>query len=355
MARGTILASFMIIALLFPTTMALALSMTDPFSLTFSEVAVNEGYLPSGPASVHRTLRRYGSTPPSDALVARAAVNATVVASPTAYDTTYLIPVVAGSPPSTTSYTATLDTGSSTVSLDIANAKSSTVTTTVNIGGVIVNKQAVQVTSGSSFSGVDNSIGFAEVGSSFYVDAVAQGSMTPVFTAALNRGSPGKYTLGFINPASYTGTITYVSASGSNGFWEISGSGYAIGTGAFVALTFDTIVDTGTTLLYLPQQVVTAYYAQVKGAVLDNSQGGYTFPCSTTLPSLTVGVGTYRALVPGIYINYAPLESGSSTCFGGLQSDSGIGFSIFGLTLIKSQFIVFKGTTSPSVGFAKKA
>ena len=74
---------------------------------------------------------------------------------------------------------------------------------------------------------------------------------------------------------------------------------------------FNKLTDTGTTLLYLPQTVVTAYYNQVPGASYNSNQGGYTFPCSTTLPSITLGLGSYRAVVPGSYINYAPV-SGSS-------------------------------------------
>ena len=341
------------ISLFVSAATALALSKAESFPFSISEVDAGEGFLLSGPASVHQTWRRYGITPLPVDLVARAAVNATVKASPTEYDSTYLIPVVIGSPPSAQTYTASLDTGSAMVSFYIPSVKTSSESTTVNIGGVMVAKQLVQINSDAS--GGSNAVGFTEIGSSFYADAVAQGSMAPVFTAALNRGAPGVYTLGLINPSSYSGVITYVSASTSKGFWEITGSGYAVGTSAFAALTFDAIVDTGTTLLYLPQQIVKAYYAQVKGAALNNADGGFVFPCTATLPDLTVGIGSYRALVPGNYLNYAPLESGSSTCFGGLQSDSGIGFSIFGLTFIKSQFVVFKGTSSPSVGFAKKA
>ena len=56
---------------------------------------------------------------------------------------------------------------------------------------------------------------------------------------------------------------------------------------------------------------VTAYYAKVAGSKYDSTQGGYTFPCSATLPSLTLGIGAGRFPVPGSYINYAPV-SGSS-------------------------------------------
>jgi aspergillopepsin I len=231
--------------------------------------------------------------------------------------------------------------------------RSGTVSTTVNIGGAVVTRQAVELSADST--GGSNIAGMTYAGPTFYTNAVSQGSIAPVFTADLKKGAAGTYGFGFVDPAAYSGSITYVPVVTANGFWEFSGNGYAIGKGGFVTLAIDAIVDTGTTLLYLPQNVVTAYYAQVSGATNSAAEGGYVFPCSAALPDLVLGIAGYKATVPGNYLNYAPLITGGSTCFGGLQSDTSIGISIFGLAFIKSQFVVFKGTTSPTLGFAKKA
>ena len=203
-------------------------------------------------------------------------------------------------------------------------------------------------------SGDSNVVGLSYLGKTFYTNAVAQG-LPAVFTADLKKGKPGTWTFGVIDRTQYTGSITYVPVTTTNGFWEFTGDGYAVGGGAFVSLSIDAIVDSGTTLLFLPQSAVKAYYAKVPGAAYNSAQGGYTFPCSATLPNLTLGIGTYRAVVPGSYLNYAPVEG--STCFGGLQSDAGIGFSVYGLIFMKSQFVVFKGTggTGTSIGFAVQA
>lgn len=58
---------------------------------------------------------------------------------------------------------------------------------------------------------------------------------------------------------------------------------------------------------------VTAYYAKVSGAKYVTSQGGYTFPCSSTLPSLTLGIGAGKFTIPGTYINYAPATGSSES------------------------------------------
>ena len=186
----------------------------------------------------------------------------------------------------------------------------------------------------------------------FFFHAIAEGLPSPVFTANLKKGVPGNYNFGYIDSTEYTGSITYVPVNTANGFWEFTGNGYAIGSGAFVSSSIDAIADTGTTLLYLPAAAVKAYYAKVSGSSNSASEGGYIFPCSATLPSITLGIGTYKAVVPGSFINYAPVSTGSSTCFGGIQSNTGIGFSIYGDIFLKSQFVVFNGASSPTIGFA---
>jgi len=174
---------------------------------------------------------------------------------------------------------------------------------------------------------------------------------SPVFTANLEYHAAGTYDFGFIDSSKYTGTITYAAVDTANGFWEITGSGYAIGSATFKSISIDAIVDTGTTLLYVPESVSSAYWAKVSGAQNSEEEGGWIFPCSATLPSFTFGIGSAKFVVPGDFINYAPVEG--STCFGGIQANTGIGFSIFGDILIKSQFVIFDGGAT-RVGFAAK-
>ena len=63
----------------------------------------------------------------------------------------------------------------------------------------------------------------------------------------------------------------------------------------------------------MDDSIVDAYYAKVPGASYDSSQGGYTYACSTTLPSFTVGIGNYKAVIPGSYMNYAPASGNSKS------------------------------------------
>ena len=165
----------------------------------------------------------------------------------------------------------------------------------------------------------------------------------------------GHYNFGYIDPKAYTGNITYTPVNSSGGFWQWTSSGYAVGNGTFKNTAVQGIADTGTSLFLLPTSVVSAYYDEVSGAKYDSSQGGYTVPCSGNVPDFLFGVGDGPAMiaVPGDYIKYAPTGSSSKTCYGGLQSDSGIGFSIWGDVALKAAFVVFDGGNT-RLGWAPK-
>lgn len=237
-------------------------------------------------------------------------------------------------------------------------------TDVVSVGGVSYPKQAVESAEAVSSEFSQDSANSGLLGLAFssintvtpteqntFFANVMSSLASPVFTADLKKGTPGTYDFGFIDSSKYTGSISYTSVNTANGFWEFTGSGYAVGSGSFKSLSIDAIADTGTTLLLLPDSVVSAYYKQVKGAKNSNSQGGYIFPCSATLPDFTFGVGSYRGVIPGSYMNYSPATG--SDCYGGIQSDDGIGFSIYGDILLKAQFVVFDGGNN-SLGFANK-
>lgn len=188
-----------------------------------------------------------------------------------------------------------------------------------------------------------------------FFDTVKSTLPSALFTATLKKGKPGSYDFGYIDSSKYTGSLAYTSITEADGFWEFAPTSYSIGSGSSVSFPTsygNSIADTGTTLLYVPPSVAKAYYAKVSGAINSASAGGYVFPCSATLPNFNVVIGGATRTVPGSYINYAPYSG--STCFGGIQSSSGIGFNIFGDIFLKSQFVVFdSGNTR--LGFAQQA
>ncbi|KID73287.1 Endothiapepsin [Metarhizium brunneum] len=175
----------------------------------------------------------------------------------------------------------------------------------------------------------------------------------PLFTVDLKHQADGKYNFGYIDSSAHTGLIAYTSVDSTIGGWGFTSPGFAVGDGSFTNLSISGIIDTGATLLLLPDNVVKAYYSKVKGASYDESERGYTFGCSTTLPSFSFWVGNSTITIPGSYMNYQATNDSGKTCFGGLQSSSGYGVSIFGDVALKAAFVVFDAGNN-RLGWAAK-
>ncbi|OCL12884.1 Asp-domain-containing protein [Glonium stellatum] len=368
---------------------------------TFSVAQVEKGkYYKNGAIAIAKTFQKYNKEVPAVvAAAAAAAATGEVSATPDdAYDSEYLTPVSVGSttleldfdtgsadlwvfsslmPSSETSGHAVYQAQSSkklageTWSItygDGSGASGTVYADTVVVGGVTATSQAVEAATSVSSSFQQNTHNDGLLGLAFssintvtptkattFFDNVKSSLASPLFAVTLKYHAPGTYDFGYIDSSKYTGSITYVNVKTTNGFWEFTASGYAVGSGSTRTLSIDAIADTGTTLLYVPTSVVRAYYAQVSGSSNSATYGGYVFPCSATLPDFTAIIGGTKHTIPGQYINYAPANTGSTTCFGGIQDDAGIGFSIFGDIFLKSQYVVFNGGSTPQLGFAQQA
>jgi|TARA_R110002003_G_scaffold130_6_gene12202 aspergillopepsin I len=363
-------------------------------------------YRKNGPEQIAKTLRKYGKAVPDYILAAvennkaveAAADSGTAPAVPgDAYDSSYLSPVTVGS----TTLHLDFDTGSSDLWVfsslqassqlsghdyykadasklksgytwkisygDGSGASGKVYADKVVVGGVTATSQAVEAATSVSaqFSQDQDTDGLLGLAMSSlntvkpqqqttFFDTVLSQLAQPLFAVTLKYHAAGTYDFGFIDKSKYTGAITYVNADTSQGWWGISATAYSVGSTTTTA-RISGILDTGTTLIYTDTAIVKAYYAKVSGSKLDSTQGGYTFPCSATLPDFSITVGGVKQVVPGKYVNYAPLTTGSSTCFGGIQTDDGIGFSIFGDIFLKSKYIVHEMGATPRIGFAQQA
>jgi hypothetical protein len=148
----------------------------------------------------------------------------------------------------------------------------------------------------------------------------------------LKNNSTGSYEFGLIRSSSYTGSK------------------------AFVSQTLPAIVDSGTEVLMLQKPIVDAFYAQVPGAAWDAAIGNYVYPCTSKglLPSITVGVGSHRIVIPGSYLHWGTFSSGGNYwCYSLVYPTAAGDTAILGETLIKAQFVVFD-FAGKRVGFADK-
>ncbi|KAI0837714.1 secreted aspartic proteinase precursor [Hypoxylon sp. FL0890] len=387
-------------------------------SFSVSQIA-NPNFKAHGPIQLAKTYAKYGAPMPeglartiADLDAARISVRDSGSAKTTSeqYDIQYLAPVQIGTPPQTLNLD--FDSGSSDLwvfstetpansvngQMQYDPTKSSTSQKVdgatwkitygdqssssgdvyhdvVTVGGVTFKYQAVEAadTVSTQFTRDSNNDGllglaFSSINTAqpkqelTWFDNVKKTLDSAVWTADLKYHtgtSLSLYTLSFefgvVDKSKYTGAITYATVDSSNGFWMFDVSGYGIGNTTFKASPFQGIADTGTTLAMLPAQIVQAYYKKVCCAKLDQTQGGYVFPCTAKLPNFVFGVGSAKISIPGKFINYAPADQSGQTCFGGIQSDESIGFSILGDIALKAAFVVFDASSkTPRLGWANK-
>ncbi|EKG12524.1 Peptidase A1, partial [Macrophomina phaseolina MS6] len=333
----------------------------------------------NGPIQMAKVYNKYKGTAPSDVkAAAAAAATGTVAATPEdEYDSLYLCPVTVGGKELELDF----DTGSADLwvfstlmssseqtghavydptesgtektgsSWDISygdgsGASGKVYADKVVVGGVTATSQAVEAATSVSSAFTQDTDNDGLLGLAFssintvqpqpqktFFDTVGDSLAKKLFAVTLKKGEAGTYDFGFLDNSKYTGEIVYTDVDTSNGFWEFKPDGYAIGSGATQTASIDAIADTGTTLLYLPNAVVSAYYAQVSGAKYNSNYGGYVFDCSADLPSFSLIINGEKRTIPGSYVNYSPATG--NTCFGGIQSDDGIGFSIIGDIFLK--------------------
>ncbi|KAF2843728.1 aspartic protease PEP1 [Patellaria atrata CBS 101060] len=370
---------------------------------TFSIAQTAErGYYKNGPREVAKTFAKYGKEPPSAARVAaEASVTGSVAAIPGQFDIYYLSPVEIGGkileldfdtgsadlwvfssllPTAQQSGHAIYDPSQSTTAVkkegqtwriqygDGSGARGTVYADKVVVGGITATSQAVEAATSVSAQfqqDVDNDgllgLSFSVLNTvrpnreTTFFDTVREELAAPLFAVTLKKGAPGTYDFGYIDESKYVGSIAYADVITTNGFWEFTPTAYSIGNGSAVQANIDAIADTGTSLAYLPTAIIRDYYSKVPGAQYNGDYGGYTHPCAAEMPSFSLTIAGQKRTTPGSYINYAPIDEAETTCFGGLQSDEGIGFSILGDIFLKSQYVVHDvGTTPPRIGFAQQ-
>jgi len=238
----------------------------------------------------------------------------------------------------------------------------------VGVGNLFVPNQAVEAatTMSASFAkggSMDGLIGLGmgklntikPKGQPTWFENVRAQLAEPVWTCALKRRASGSFDFGFIDQKKYKGDIAWTPVQGTKGFWNFTVSGFAIGDGPVQQLKSGAVADTGSSLWYAPSAMTDAYWQKVPGTRFDNIQGGYTFPCSTNLPDIQIVIENKKFTIAGPNMNYQRLST--STCFGGLQRNTGMPFSIYGDVFLKGLLVIFEQAPDKPqrIGFAQGA
>ncbi|CAI4217356.1 unnamed protein product [Parascedosporium putredinis] len=193
-------------------------------------------------------------------------------------------------------------------------------------------------------SGVTGVLGLART-----VEANIRGPHLPGTRERLTEALPGsgRFVSIDLRAADVDGDGDSDSSNGGSGE-EGSAPGVRVGGGKGTRVTgasFNAVVDTGTTLMFIPAVAASAYWAEVSGARFEPAVDAWIFPCSETprLPDITVEVGPahddddgdgddddpddtndddddddiFKAVVPGRYLDYGEIDSDGILAGGG--------------------------------------
>nr|GAT51469.1 aspartic protease [Mycena chlorophos] len=251
-------------------------------------------------------------------------------------------------------------------------------TDSVSIGGTAVTKQSIGVASkASGFTGTDGIVGFGPEdltegtvsGSSevptFMQTLVSEGVISDnilgvkfaALTGSESSSSDGELTFGGVDSDAYTGDITYTDRTGD--YWGVNVKDFKFGSTTLSSSTASGIVDTGTTLLYIPTAAYDKFLSASSGK-LDNDSGLVKFTKKPTSDfTFSVG-GTTYTLTPSQYLiskdqyeNWGiSSDSDYYTFIGDGGSDSPN--TILGMSFLEFYYSVFD-TKNDRVGLATAA
>ena len=243
---------------------------------------------------------------------------------------------------------------------DGSSASGNVGTDNVELGGLTIKNQAVELASQASqsfYSGPgDGLLGLAwgnintvqpqpvqtPVENMIGQDDIPQNN--ELFTALLSE-DPNKsfYTFGFIDQQTANGvTPLYTPVDNSQGFWEFPSTTAVVGGQTIQRTNNTAIADTGTTLCLVSDSLCEAFYGALgSNAKLDSSQGGWVFKTSAAsqLPSLQLAVGDNLFTVNPSDLAFQQIDN--TWTFGGLQSVGDLGMDIFGDVFLRSVYAIF--------------
>ncbi|KAG0646607.1 Polyporopepsin [Hyphodiscus hymeniophilus] len=249
----------------------------------------------------------------------------------------------------------------------------------VSFGGLTVTSQSIgAATTATGFDGVDGILGLGPV--DLTEDTVSNANTVPTFLDNLySQGSistevlgvsfrpesgsddddtNGELTLGGTDSSKYSGSITYfpkATSGDASAYWGINIASFTYGT-TTLASSGSGIVDTGTTLIYIPTAAYNKFLSAAGGGKTDSSSGLAVFTKKPTSNfAIKFGSTTYtltpaQYLVPTAQYSFYGLSSGKYYAWINDGGSSGVN-TIIGQKFLENYYAVFD-TTNSRIGFA---
>lgn len=185
----------------------------------------------------------------------------------------------------------------------------------------------------------------------------------PVFTADLRRNATGRFDFGYLDTSLASDNISWMDTTTGSQHWDVEFDLMTWNGGrekSWYSYPFNATIDTGTTLMFLPDALASMYWFTVPGMRVDpRLSNSYVFPCAfaESLPNLKFKIPKTEHVItiPGPYLNYGPVlsEGQEGYCWGGMQSAEGLEVTILGDVMLKAVFVAFD-LEEGRVGFANK-
>ncbi|KAF5588321.1 uncharacterized protein FSUBG_11536 [Fusarium subglutinans] len=237
-------------------------------------------------------------------------------------------------------------------------------TDTVKAGPVVAQKQAVQAATviqaefasdgilGLAFSTINT---VKPKKQKTFFETLLPTLKKKVFAANLRvDGKPATWDFGYIDDTKFKGKVAYTPVV-STKYWSMNVSTYAVGKGSFTSSkkkVGEVIVDSGTTLVYLPETVVNDYYSHIKGYKLQEG-GSRTFPCNSTVPDFHFKIDSTTLTIPGRDVNYTVYDRANRICGGAISTQLNSKYSVLGNLFMKNYYVVHsQEDATPKLGFA---
>lgn len=253
-------------------------------------------------------------------------------------------------------------------------------TADVSFGGQTASGQSFGAASqASGFNGVDGIIGFGPVDltqntvsntatvPTFMDNLYSQGAISTEVLGVSFRpesGSDaddtnGELTLGGTDSSKYSGSISYfpkLSSGDASSYWGISINSFSYG-GQTLSSNAQGIVDTGTTLIYIPTDAYNAFLSAAGGST-DSSSNMASFSSAPT-ENFTFDFGSPFTLTPDQYLvpqdQYSEFGLSSGKYYAWINDGGSSGVdTIIGQKFLENYYSVYD-TTNSQIGFAPAA
>jgi cathepsin D len=175
------------------------------------------------------------------------------------------------------------------------------------------------------------------------------------FYLAPHHGSGSELYLGGTNNHLYTGDIEYHDVDTNPGYWKISGGSISVGGKDSVISGIDTIIDSGTTIIYGPPDAVKTFWDAVPGSSpYSAEQGFYTYPCNQTI-HVSFNWGGKDWVIDESNLNTGTTDGSGQYCVGAIAGqDLGFGETtwLVGDSFMKNVYTAFDFGNN-QLGFAQ--